>query len=448
MRTAKHSTRWLAALAAMQLLLFAPSLHAQSAGQVEFSRGVGFAQTPGQGPRTLGKGLELREGDRLTTSDGGSAVIKLQDGTRMTVRPNSELVLQEYRFKESAPQDNSFLMQLVRGGFRAVTGTIAKSSPNAAKVQTNTATIGIRGTDFDARICTRDCAAEASRVTESARPNAVAASAKIVEVTGEVNAVDPAGQRRRVVAGGSIYPGDTVETSPNTQAVMAFRDESKITLGSQTRFRVDNFVFDQKNAGEGRFLVSLLRGSARALTGLIGKANTRNVGFSTPTATIGIRGTGFDVSFDELRGTQLWTWLGSIEVAQGLTALQVLQAGQGLFLPLSGPPQLITNQPSIEGKQPDQVNVDNKQLFSSDNSSDASEGLFVFVRDGHIELVSAKEIMHLGKNEAGSVGNDGTTSRPVNIPKFLDFDTVPLPDSKNPLLVSILGESGIGKVCK
>ena len=30
------------------------------------------------------------EGDRLTTSEGASAIIKLDDGTRMTVRPNSE----------------------------------------------------------------------------------------------------------------------------------------------------------------------------------------------------------------------------------------------------------------------------------------------------------------------------------------------------------------------
>src|SRR4051812_15237567 len=145
------------------LLVAATGAGAQSAGEVEFSRGVGFAQTPGQTPRTLGKGLALREGDRLTTSDGASAIIKLEDGTRMTVRPNSELVLTQYRFKENAP-DNSMFMQLVRGGFRAVTGLISKSSPNAARVQTSTATIGIRGTDFDARLCARDCGAESAAV--------------------------------------------------------------------------------------------------------------------------------------------------------------------------------------------------------------------------------------------------------------------------------------------
>ncbi len=458
MHAAIHPTRWLAALAAAQLMLFAPALHAQAAGEVEFSRGVGFAQTPGQGPRTLGKGLELREGDRLTTSDGSSAVIKLQDGTRMTVRPNSEIVLQQFAFKESAPQDNSMLMQLVRGGFRAVTGAIAKSSPNAARVQTNTATIGIRGTDFDARICNRDCAAESAKVTEAARPNAVLASAKISQSQGEIHATDTAGTRRRVVDGGPIYPGDVVETARGANAVLVFRDDTRITLGSQTRFRVDNFVYDAKNAGEGRFLASILRGSVRALTGVIAKANTRNVGFSTATATIGIRGTGLDVQCTGPcagepeapgAGFTIWAWLGSITVQQTgggtQSLLQVLQAGQGIFIPTNGGPiQTIQNQPPNTDPDPNQVTVTNK-LFSNDTgSSDTQEGLFIFVRDGHIEIAG----LQLGKGEAGFVGANGESSRPGTIPKFLDFDTLPLPTSKNPLLVSILGEAGVAKTCK
>lgn len=423
---------------------------AQVAGEVEFSRGVGFAQMPGQTPRTLGKGLQLREGDRLTTADGASAIIRMQDGTRMTVRPNSELVLSQYQFKENA-QDNSMLMQLVRGGFRAVTGLISKNSPSAARVQTNTATIGIRGTDFDARLCSRDCAAEASRINESARPNAVLASAKIVMVQGEVFATDTAGQRRRLVEGGSVYPGDLVETSAATRAVLAFRDDTRITLGSATRFRVDNFVYDDKNAGEGRFLASVLKGSVRALTGLIAKANNRNVGFSTATATIGIRGTGLDINCTGAcagepggsgSGLTLFAWLGSITVTpQGQTALQVLQAGQGLFIsPTVMLP--VSAEPPAEGPRPDTVNVPPK-LFSHDNVSDAEQGLFVFVRDGHIEVASAGDVLHLGKGEAGFAGDAGNVSRPVNIPKFIDFDKLPMPTARNPLLVSVLGDSGV-----
>ncbi|MDB5861882.1 MAG: hypothetical protein JWQ76_5571 [Ramlibacter sp.] len=449
MPAAKHRMKWLAPLLAAPLLLLAQFAHAQSAGEVEFSRGVGFAQTPGQAPRTLGKGLPLQQGDRLTTSEGGSAIIKLADGTRMTVRPNSELVLQQYQFQENAP-DNTMLMQLVRGGFRAVTGLISKNAPNAARVQTNTATIGIRGTDFDARLCTGECAAESSRITESARPNAVQASAKLVNAQGEIYAVDGAGTRRRLVDGGSVYPGDVVETNRGSQGVLAFRDDTRITLGSQTRFRVDNFVYDDKNAVEGRFLASILRGSVRALTGLIAKSNQRNVGFSTATATIGIRGTGFDAVVSETGdGLTLWTWLGAIEVGQpGQTALQVLQAGQGLFIPTSGPIVQITNQPNIGTPRPDEVPVPPK-LFSEESVSDASEGLFVFVRDGHIEIASAKEILHLGKGEAGFAGLNGDTARPFVVPKFLEFDTIPLPNANQASLALMLrGENIKVNTCK
>ena len=83
---------------------------AQPAGEVEFARGVGFAQTQGQLPRILGKGLRLMEGDRLTIADDSAAIIKLQDGTRMTLRPNSEMIVQQYQFKEGA-EDNSMVLQ-------------------------------------------------------------------------------------------------------------------------------------------------------------------------------------------------------------------------------------------------------------------------------------------------------------------------------------------------
>ena len=436
---------------ALGLALLGAVAQAQVVGEVEFARGVGFAQTGSQTPRTLGKGLPLAEGDRLTTSEGASAIIKLQDGTRMTVRPNSEMVISQYQFKENAP-DNGMLMQLVRGGFRAVTGLISKGSPNAARVQTNTATIGIRGTDFDARLCAGECGRESAQVADNARPNAVLASAKVVSVTGEMYAVDAESKRRRLVEGGSVYPGDVVETGPGTRAALAFRDDSRTTLGPNTRFRVDNFVYDEKNAGEGRFLVSVLRGSVRALTGLIAKANNRNVGFSTATATIGVRGTGLDIGCTGTcageaaangSGLTLFTWLGAIAVTpQGTNALQVLQAGQGLFISPQGifP---IAAQPPVDGViRPDTLNVPAK-LFATSAVADNQEGLFVFVRDGQIEVATAGDVLHLGKGEAGFASNTGETARPNTVPKFIDFDKVPQPTTKNPLLVSVLSDAGI-----
>ena len=439
-------------LAALSFLVL-PDASAQTAagrtaGEVEFTRGVGYAQSPGRGPRILGKGLAFQEGDTLSTAAGSSAIIRMTDGTRMTLRPGTDMVVQRFQYTEGA-SNNSMVMQLFAGGLRAITGLIGKSSPNAAQLQTRTATIGIRGTDFDARICQRDCRAESAQVPEQARVSAVQASAKLVSTVGVINAVDGAGQRRRLVDGGAIYPGETVETGVAARGVLAFRDESRLTLGSATRFKVDSFVFDAKNPTEGRFLVSLLRGSVRALTGLIGRANTRNVGFTTSTATIGIRGTGLDIDCGEedQKSCNFFSWLGTIEVnptgpgqGGGLSALQVLSAGQGLVVNASGIRAITT--PFLENlPRPDTVPVNTDQLFSATAMDGDQEGLYVFVRDGHIEVTTASETLHLGKGETGFAADTGKTLRPLMIPLFLEFDRTPKPDGANPLLQSVLSET-------
>jgi hypothetical protein len=430
-------------------LLCGFSVFAQPAGKVEYSRGVGFAQSVGQVPRTMGQGLELKEGDRLTTADGAYAIVKLQDGTQMTVRPNSEIVIQQYQFKESAP-DNNMVLQLLKGGFRAITGLINKGASGSAKVLTTTSTIGIRGTDFDARLCTADCRTESAKVPEKARANAVLASAKLVTLLGEASVLDAAGAKRSIVQGGSVYPGDVVETAAGATAIFAFRDESRVTIGSATRFKVDSFVFDQKNPSEGRFLLSLLKGSMRALTGLIGKANNRNVGFSTATSTIGIRGTGLDLDCASDGACSFFTWLGTIEVTpNGQTALQVLQAGQGLFVSAEGIRALTT--PTLGNlPRPDDVKVDVQQLFYGAALPEGEEGLYVFVRDGHIEITTSKETLHLGKGETGFAGQSGETVRPLTTPLFLDFDTTPRPNSSNVQLRGVLNDVGVRSInqCK
>ena len=224
---------------------------------------------------------------------------------------------------------------------------------------------------------------------------------------------------------------------------MCIRDRSRLTLGASTRFRVDSFVFDDKNPTDGRFLVSLLRGSMRALSGLIGKANHRNVGFTTPTATIGIRGTGLDLDCGGDDACSFFSWLGTIEVTPaGQTAVQVLSAGQGLLVGPSGMRSL-TVSPLDNLPRPDDIKVDLRQLFGATAVSDDEPGLFVFVRDGHIEVTTARETLHLGRGETGFAAENGATARPLLTPLFLEFDRTPMPDSKNPMLQTVLGEAGV-----
>ena len=138
----------------------------------------------------------------------------------------------------------------------------------------------------------------------------------------------------------------------------------------------------------------------------------------------------------------LWTWLGAIVVnQQGQSALQVLEAGQGLFISPGGIIPLNTS-PANNNPRPDGVVVPSA-LFSTNDIPENTEGLYVFVRDGHIEITTDSSILELGRGEAGFAGNGGVAGRPSFVPRFLDFDSMPMPNSKNPMLTSILSENGV-----
>jgi len=73
--------------------------------------------------------------------------------------------LDQFKFSEDKPQEDSFIYGLLRGGLRAVTGLLGRRSKEAYELKTATATVGIRGTTFTADDCTTDRAsAECARL--------------------------------------------------------------------------------------------------------------------------------------------------------------------------------------------------------------------------------------------------------------------------------------------
>lgn len=90
-------------------------------------------------------GMPLLQGDRVRTGRPAAAGVVLTDDTTISLGSSSELVLNDYAF---APQEGKFALalKLLKGTFSYVTGQIVKLSPEAARVQTPTATIAVRGT--------------------------------------------------------------------------------------------------------------------------------------------------------------------------------------------------------------------------------------------------------------------------------------------------------------
>ena len=85
--------------------------------------------------------------DRVETEADSGASVVLRDGTMMVVGPSSRLDLKQFHF-DATTHDGSIFVALLRGSMRMVTGLIGKAHPDAIRVDTQTATIGIRGTDF------------------------------------------------------------------------------------------------------------------------------------------------------------------------------------------------------------------------------------------------------------------------------------------------------------
>lgn len=98
--------------------------------------------------RDLSRRAPVYSGDRLLTARQSNAQVKFTDGAIVGLKPSTELRIDNYAYEEGGLQQA--FMSLVKGGFRSVTGAIGKSSKADYKVSTPVATIGIRGTLYEA----------------------------------------------------------------------------------------------------------------------------------------------------------------------------------------------------------------------------------------------------------------------------------------------------------
>ncbi|HEY5764064.1 MAG TPA: FecR family protein [Rhodocyclaceae bacterium] len=149
----RHNSLRLAVCGLSLLVAAAYSLSAraaEAAGTVMASTGQVEVIDSGGGARKVARGSPLNQGDRIVTGRNGLVQIRMADGSYLSVRSNTEMALD--RFEVDMANDHkasSFLISLVKGGLRAITGLIGRSNPDAYKVRTPTATIGVRGTDHE-----------------------------------------------------------------------------------------------------------------------------------------------------------------------------------------------------------------------------------------------------------------------------------------------------------
>ena len=101
----------------------------------------------------------------------------------------------------------------------------------------------------------------------------------------------------------SIASMDNVRTG-NGRLSVTFLDDSTVSLTERSSIVIDDFVFDP-DPSRSRLALNMASGTARFLTGALGRINRENVSIRTPVATIAIRGTEFTTHVSEIGETMV-----------------------------------------------------------------------------------------------------------------------------------------------
>jgi hypothetical protein len=100
-------------------------------------------------------GMPLLMGQVLKTGKPGSMGVTFKDNTSMSIGPETELVVNEYLY---APGKGDLKLgaSLTRGSLYYISGVIAKLKPESVSIKTPTGLIGVRGTQFVAKVDPED----------------------------------------------------------------------------------------------------------------------------------------------------------------------------------------------------------------------------------------------------------------------------------------------------
>ena len=143
-----------------------------------------------------------------------------------------------------------------------------------------------------------------------------------------------------------IDMNDKIETGRNSKAVLAFSDNTQMTLGGETRVQIDSYVYDPSQ--KSGMAYQLMNGAFRYVSSLIGK-HDNDTRIDTPFGTIGIRGTEFVVSHDPAGQDEIALIRGQLDI----TPKALTQAST-----FKGPVKIMLNDNSATGSPLSQAEYD------------------------------------------------------------------------------------------
>ncbi|MCU7835008.1 MAG: FecR family protein [gamma proteobacterium symbiont of Taylorina sp.] len=419
----------------------AGSVYAEPIGEMVLTKGVVSLNLENNTIKVLGQGDKLEIGDLISIGDDSKAILKLIDGTKISLIENTEFMVKVLSMEKNKKTVD---LQLLKGGIRAIAGQL-KGKSTDLKLTTPVANVDIRGADFSGYLCDTHCEDEKIKAVNKNKIMKVntVVKARVLVKKGQVSAKNKHNDLRELYKESPLYKGDTLMTANKSFALVVFKDDSRTTVQANSEFLINDYQYKPKKAAENRADLKLIKGSMRFLTGKIGKLNRDKYAISTPISSIGIRGTGFDLAYTN--PTYLYLWQGTVDFVYPKGILRVNEGRTYFLADKNSIPKLIKRMPKKfqTGPRPDDDEVSEQidllYLFGS-RDIDGRPGLYLNVKYGEIKAENRLVQLNLGSRETGYIGAD-SAYRVTTVPGFLVEEFLP-PDADKKVIrrINILSD--------
>jgi hypothetical protein len=173
---------------------------------------------------------------------------------------------------------------------------------------------------------------------------------RIIMARGDVQAINSQGESRQLKRRDSVYSHEVIKTGAKSKVQIRFIDNALLALKANSELNIKAYVYSEVNDNDNQVLMELVTGGFRTLTGKIGKGNKEAYKVDTPVASIGIRGTLYDVqiAFDKILagvwngGISLNTQQGSFDLGMDANFDFGEISQDGSFTGLLTPPEAFT----------------------------------------------------------------------------------------------------------
>lgn len=199
-------------------------------GQVDSIRGYAVVSDKNGMERRLKHTFPVYEGDRLTTAKGAALVVKMLDGAEMRIKQDSSIRVSQYTIKSGFDKGNVSIIDLIKGGLRKITGSIAANPLSVYRFNTGVMTLGVRGTDYVVKLCSqKNCENSAGR-------NDPDVQLHVVVLDGLITLEDEKGERGELILGQyAVATADTKTIIDDSKPVTGLLNQEEQKLFDQTQ---------------------------------------------------------------------------------------------------------------------------------------------------------------------------------------------------------------------